>query len=192
MESKINQQTVRLFFDKLAKLFNYFFPGIIILELFFNKGYFSNPPTDTFGFILYIFWCGILSIPYNFIGHESIANFHDNLILAYAKKYKLDEEQSEEFQTEFKKEFSEDEIEDMSEEINLGLILVKLFLTYLVYKLLINFGFDYTILNIPSNVLQLFATLIITIPLSYPLVPCYTWICTKMIVGFSNKDPHQS
>lgn len=92
MDSKINSTTIKLFFDKLAILFNHFFLGMVILELFFKQGYFSDSPDNIYSFILFLVWSGIFSIPFHFFQPNSIENWKDDIISFLCKEENIKNE----------------------------------------------------------------------------------------------------
>lgn len=170
MEPKMYKETLNLFFNKLAILFNSFFPGMVILELFFKKGYFSNPPVDIFSFLLFLVWCGILSIPYNIVHPMSIEKFSDKLLRVASEKYNLTESDLEEAMNK-----DEEEWDDIIEEFNLVFTLIKLVLTYVVYKALLIIAFpSFLIFNIPDVIIQFITSLILTTIFSYPIGYIYS------------------
>ena len=169
MENKINRETVNLFSNKLAKLFNNFFPGIVVLELFFKRGYFSNQPVNVFDFILYLFWCGILSIPYNFIQPTRVATLIRTLINKIPKSNMTKEQINEE------NEFTY----DAQEYVELGFVLLKILLTYLVYKLLLIFSVSPSLIGINPSVMLMCICIIITLILSYPVAVIYAYILER-------------
>lgn len=173
METKVNKEILHLFFAKLAKLFNSFFPGMVILELFFNKGYFSTPPDNIFSFFLFVIWCGIFSVPYHFIQPFSIENFRDNLLKLVCEKFevsKLDFEKNMDKET-------EEKWDDIMEEFTLGFILVKLACTYVIFKYLLAISFpSIIILGMPIMIIQLIITLFLVILVSYPVGYIYSKI----------------
>ena len=177
MDSKINKEVVELFFNKLSKIFKYFFPGIFILEIFFNQGIFSNPPTTFITLFIYVFWCGIFSIPYHSNLPYSIDTFMDNFIEILCTRLKIDKEKlSEGYNS------SMEEWENNKDGIELGFILVEMTLTYFVFKILIWFNLpNYEYLYIPINVLQFFITLTTVIILSYPISYIYSIIYREML-----------
>jgi hypothetical protein len=178
MASNINKETVNLLFDKLAKLFNYFFPGMVILELFFHKGLFSNSIMNLPSFILFIVWAGIFSVPYNFRHPNCIENFTDNFKTILCKKNNLTIEQLDEV---IDKE--PDTFDHLDDIIELGYILIMLLITYLVYKVLLFYNFPAnTIINIPINIIQLLITFPLTYLLSNPFGRIYAYMCRRMVI----------
>lgn len=178
METNVNKETLHLFFAKLAKLFNSFFPGMVILELFFKKGYFSTPPDNIFSFFLFLIWCGILSVPYHFIQPFSIENFNDNLLKLVCEKFKVSKL---ELEKKTDKE-SEEKLDDLKEEFTLGFILIKLVCTYVIFKYLLAFTFpSIIILKIPIVIIQLIITLFLVILVSYPVGYIYSRIFLFLI-----------
>lgn len=178
MASNINKETVNLLFNKLAKLLCSFFPGMVVLELFFHKGLFSNNVMSFTEFILFVVWCGIFSVPYNFFHPNSVENFMDTFKQLMCKKNNITEEQLDSVLDK-----DSDFLDDLNEYFELGFIIVKLFLTYIVYKLLLYFSIpSVSIINIPISILQLFISIPVTLLLSYPFGFIYAWFCKKMIV----------
>jgi hypothetical protein len=176
METKINKELVNLFFSKLAKLFKYFFPGIVLLELFFKQGLFSTPPSNIYSFFIYLFWCGILSLPFHLIQPSCIDSFFNNLLAFISKTRNIEKTILEAM---FK---GKDESEDELEEFELGFILIKLFLMYIIYKLLnIILMSDLKFIGISGIILKLFINIIIVSVLSYPIGYIYSVICMRII-----------
>jgi hypothetical protein len=175
MKTTINSETITLFFDKLAQFFNNFFPGIIILELFFDIGIFSNPPTNIFTFILYVVWCGILSIPFRWLVPSNIDFFVPRLQKELLKKDLLDEDS-----------IDKNSRKDAGEEFELGFIIIKLIITIILYYLIIQLpitpfcGIPTTIINLT---IVLFAMSIISYLLSFPYAACFK----KILINAAEK-----
>jgi hypothetical protein len=165
MENKVNKETIKLFFEKLAHFINYIFPGLFILELFFHKGFFSNQPETLIGGILFGFWCIIFSIPYHFIQPFSVENIFINLELESINKKIIKE-------GDFSP--SEDELEDLQAAVELGFILLKILLTYFIYKFICYYFVFDNYFDIDQNIWKFLLTITSMITLSYPFGYIYS------------------
>ncbi len=157
MKTEINNEVVNLIFSKLAKLFNSFFPGIIILELFFKIGLFSNSPSNIFNFMLYVIWCGIISVMYNSFQPNSVSLFSYVFKKEMFEKYNFDKDAD-----------VGDFVDDLQEHVTLGFLLIKLSITYILYYIVLLIPLT-TFIEIPLNIIQLIIVLIFTILFSYPI-----------------------
>lgn len=166
-----NKEFVNLFFSKLAKLFNHFFPGIVVLELFFNKGFFSSTPEDIYSFVLFLVWSGILSIPFNFIQPLSVDLFGEKL-----KAYFITSLSSENISDD-----SEEEIYSAKEAFELGFILIKLLLTYIIYKIIETFELIKSVFSISENITTLIVSVSIATIISYPIGFVYSKLFFQLI-----------
>lgn len=63
----LNNESYKIISEKFFLLINTFLPGIVVLEIIFKKGLFSNQPQTIFEFILFLFWAILLSIPFYFL-----------------------------------------------------------------------------------------------------------------------------
>ena len=58
----IGKEELKVFLEKSVVIVNLIIPGTICLDLFLNKGLFSNTTFTIFSFILYIFWAIAISL----------------------------------------------------------------------------------------------------------------------------------
>jgi hypothetical protein len=157
MKTEINNEVINTIFNKLAKLFNSFLPGIIILELFFKIGLFSNSPSNIFNFVLYVIWCGIISVMYNSIQPNSVSLFSYIFKKEMFEKYDFDKDAD-----------VEELVDDLQEHVTLGFLLLKLSITYILYYIVQLIPLT-SFIDIPLNIIQLIVVLILTILISYPI-----------------------
>ena len=126
MESIINEQSVKIFSDKLYQVLNYIVPGVFTLEIFFKKGIFSVPPNSIFEFILFLIWAFIFSLPFNLISTFRL----DNVIKII--KSKIDKLETNDEIKIVSKEMEENhiDIESMVQFLSINIYLLFLYLTY--------------------------------------------------------------
>jgi preprotein translocase subunit SecG len=89
MENIFTKKSFKLFSDKLYQILNHIIPGIVSLEVFFHRGFFSNLPQPFFEFILYIFWSFILSIPYNCFDVVTMKDIMSEFKMQVMKKFSI-------------------------------------------------------------------------------------------------------
>lgn len=76
-----------------------------------------------------------------------------------------------------------EEWDDIIEEFNLGFILIKLGLTYVIYKFLLILAFpSISIFNIPDVIIQLFSTLFLATIISYPAGYIYSKVFLLLVI----------
>lgn len=63
----LNNESYKIISEKFFLLINTFLAGIVVLEIIFKKGLFSNQPQIIFEFILFLFWAILLCIPFYFL-----------------------------------------------------------------------------------------------------------------------------
>jgi hypothetical protein len=177
MDPKISKETVNLFFDKLSKLLNNVFPGMVVLEIFFHKGFFSVTPNTISEFILFLVWSIILSAPYNFLPPFSIANFYDDFLRFASKSLSVKKEI-------IQSSFTDDERDNFKEETSFGFIIIQLFVTYLTAKLVSSQFTLHTFWGLSSNILSLFISLAVTLFLRYPIGYIYSKLLQRAGVKF--------
>ncbi len=120
-------------------------------------------------------WCAILSIPFNFLNPPSVEDFDEYVIEKFCEKYNVTENGKDKLS-------ENNDLDDAIEHITLGFISIKLFLTYIVYKLLIVIDFPCSkLIEIPINILQLIITLPIVFIVSYPIGFIYTKFWSEVI-----------
>jgi hypothetical protein len=80
---EFNKETLNLFRQKLSIILVNIFPGILILELFFKKGFLSDNISNLYSFIIYLVWGFSLSIMVNFLLNISISYFLEKKVKPY-------------------------------------------------------------------------------------------------------------
>lgn len=175
MEKQIDKETINLFFAKLAIFLNKLFPGVFVLEIFFERGFFSNPPSNYIELILFVIWCVVLSVPFNFLQPPSVEFWHNDVREIIEKKgntkYLTFENDRE-------------KLGDMLERIILVFILLKLSLTYFILKLIsFYFAID-NYIGIPDIVWKYIISIILITFLSWPLGFLYTFVMKKLLFKY--------
>jgi len=167
MSEIFNEANLKLFKSKIFIILNYTVPGIVILEIFFDQGFFSNIPKDLYSFLLYILWAFILSIPFNLI---DLVNT-EKVSLKYAKKHILkyggqenDIKKLEEILNE-----NEEYYFEVNAQIHFISIIINSLLIYLIYKYL-NSNYEYyTFFGINKNIIIISNVIIIINIIFIPL-----------------------
>ena len=184
MNIPFNNETIKLIYNKIALFFNLFFPGIVVMDLFFQRGLFSNLPENIYSFILYLLWCAILSLPFTFYMPKSVETFMSELIKYCCEKAEIEKKY---FDDEINKnQETKEDLNNLSEKFSLSFILITLFLMYIVLKLLVYYNFPNSeYINIPVNVMQFIITFIVVYILRYPVGMIYAkliyYLFTKWI-----------
>jgi hypothetical protein len=81
-----NKETIKLFKEKLATILVNLFPGLLILELFFNYGFFHNNINNLYSFILYLIYGFSISIIFDFLFSISLYDYIERKARNYFKK----------------------------------------------------------------------------------------------------------
>ena len=173
MTPKLSKENVELAYAQFARLFNNFFPGIVILELFFNRGYFSTQPDTIFELVLFLLWAGIFSIPFYYIQPAAVVSLAHQYFEKEAKKNGVT---SEELQESLENNLNDEDklvLKNANEVIELGFVLIKLVLLYMSYKV---FSYycpkSFSFLGIGPEIvgfaISYFATYIISIVVARP------------------------
>ncbi len=164
---KITKEQIQLVFDNLSKLFNSFFPGIFIMEIFFSKGLFSDPPTNLIGFILFMFWAAIFSFPLIFINPNCI----ENIILYLCRRI------SKILKKEIKviKDLIDTNYEEYFDDaITLGYILIQLLILFISNKLILHFELITSdILSISITTSNFLLSMIVLMIMRWPIAILY-------------------
>jgi len=172
------KDTIDLFLNKISKLFNHLFPGVFIIELFFNKGLFSTPPDNIYTFSLYLIWCAVLSIPYHSILPISIQKIGDSINKVARIHYGFTKE-------EYDKTVTEEDLEmfsDFQDALVLGFILIRLVMTYTIFKFLNAICLpNIKLIGIPINISQLIITVFVMILISYPTGYLYIKVVNRQV-----------
>ncbi|WP_343695737.1 hypothetical protein [Flavobacterium sp.] len=174
---EINTESSKFFLRKSSKLLNFIFPGIVIIDLFFKKGFFSNEIDSLYTFILYIIWALILSIPFHFFNHSLLENLTKHLLKNVGIKRKHSPEEIKKIYESLTEEDKED-FEEFQDGALLGLIIIKTIILYLTYKIFIYYKIvHFTIIDIPLDYLNFICVTLSTIIMSYPLGYVYAKFC---------------
>ena len=83
---ELNKETFNLFRQKLSTILVNIFPGILILELFFKKGFLNDNINNLYNFILYLAWGLSISVIIEFFLFISIADFVEEKSRRYFKR----------------------------------------------------------------------------------------------------------
>lgn len=177
---EVNEQSVKLFSDKLYSFLNYILPGVFILEVFFDKGIFSNSPQTIFEFLLFLVWAFIFSIPYNLIDTFSMGKYAEKLKKEFSKQI----EAKEEYEKEFQKIMEESEEEFLQNDSLVQFVFINLYLifTYLISKYLShNYSFE-NIYNINEKLILFANSILIFYLIPFPIIYFFTRLIEFKII----------
>jgi hypothetical protein len=123
--------------NKLSTFLNCFFPGFLILEILFNKGFYNNNIENIVNLILYILWGCILSILFNASFNVSIQEIFKSALMI--GKTPLREELGDKLSTiifeEIKKKNLIDYVMDIIELHKFVFSGIRVGLLYMIYKI---------------------------------------------------------
>lgn len=167
---EINKENSKYILAKFAKGLNSLFPGVIIMDMIFDIGIFSKIPDTIYSFILYVFWCIVLSIPYGSLVHPILDNFAKYSLKIHCIKKGLSIDQMKKIYDSFSEE-QEEEFEDLEQQLLFSFIILEGILTYVIFRLLNYFNLNYDILGMSSKYWQTVLIIgfvqIIAYPFSY-------------------------
>jgi len=172
---EINNENIKEIFNKLSKLFYSFFPGILILELFFQIGIFSNHLGNLFDFILYLVWCGIISIPFHYDLPNEILLLQLEINKELSKRYPKKNNKRINF---FK--------EELDDKNFLEFILIKL-LIFVILFYISNIINDWSFYYIPSKFVQLIIVFISSQSICYLISKPYSKFKTFSVLRTAKK-----
>lgn len=181
MAEFFNEENIKLFQRKIFMFLNYTIPGVVILDVFFKQGFFSNAPTNLYSFLLFIFWAFILSLPFNMF---DIVNL-EKIILKHSKEIILKKGGNSQNikQLEDLAEEDYDYYEEVNSKLHFIFILIFSCLVYFIYKLLVYKYEYYAVCNISPKFIILLNVLIIISISFFPL----SWIAEKITSYFVKK-----
>lgn len=181
---EFNENSVKIFNDKLFVFLNSTLPGIFTLEFFFKNGLFSKAPKTLYDFILLIFWAFILSIPFNLIHAFSFRSYFVKLKNRSLRNKKITEEQqkliSGEVDDYIKK--NEEDLKKKDETLHFIFLLVYLLSIFFIYKYLITKYEYYSVWKINPKILIYLNALIIFYILVFPIIYFLTRKIEKRIL----------
>lgn len=178
MVELFNEDNIKLFRKKIFYFLNYTFPGVVALEVFFKKGFFSNTPEDLYQFILYILWCFVLSLPYNFIDTISSRD-----IINFVRKKELGDNYNKE-ELEKRLEDKKEEFEEFDSQVQYLFSIIYPLSSYIFYKIIIyNFQIKY-FLDINIGFLMYCLCTLLTYLTFFPLLK---FISKKILISYLKK-----
>ena len=132
----INKETFNLIKEKLVILIINFFPGILILELFFSRGFFHDNINNIHNLISYLIWGFIISFMFNALFAISLKSF----IKDEAKKYfkKKNKKIPDELSKRLASNYEEEETEKFDAMINTLFCCIIIFIAFIL-KFIINY-----------------------------------------------------
>ncbi|AWH85217.1 hypothetical protein HYN59_08840 [Flavobacterium album] len=170
MSEIFNETNIKLFRSKIFMFLNYTLPGLVVLDIFFKKGFFSESTTSLYDFLLLMLWSFIFSIPYNIFDTISLSS-----IIKYAIEKVVDRNEINRI-NEFIEEKSE-ELEEEESKLQFFFTILYTFLTYCFFKILIYYFTFNSIWNININLTIYFICLLI---INIILIPIFRFIVTKI------------
>ena len=182
MENLFNEQTLRIIDKKFFSFLNYITPGFFVLELFFKKGLFSKIPQSIYEFLIYAFWCFLLSIPFAFFENFSLESLSERMKNDSLKDKTIDKEK---FLKDSKKSFKKhkkknEKIDSMLEFLYIAIYLI---ITFIIYKFLTSYYSYYSVLKIDKQVLIFINTLLILYVIYFIAIRPMTVLIEKRIVS---------
>jgi hypothetical protein len=143
------KEILNFFKQKLSSVLIYFFPGILILELFFKKGFLNDNINNLYNFILYLVWGLSISLIFDFLLYISITNIVEKKAKRYFNKRNKNipddlYERMHPDESEFK-----EKMEDIESIINLIFYSIFILIVFALKILLIFLLNKYTVL--PEN-----------------------------------------
>lgn len=185
---EVNQENTKYLLKKSTKFLCYIFPGMVVMDIFFNKGFFSNEIDSIYTFLIYIVWVLVLSIPFHHLNSYPVEEFIMHVMKEVGKinGYTM-EECKEIYET-----LSEDDKElfsDYDSQIVFGTVIIKTVLFYIIYKISIFYNFiSFSIFDIPSRYLLFAFTIIMTIVLGYALGYIYAKYNIARFIKLAEND----
>ncbi len=164
---EINKENSKYILAKFAKGLNSLFPGVIIMDMIFGIGIFSTIPDTIYSFLLYMFWCIILSIPYGSYVHPILDNFTQHSLKIHCEKKGLTNDQMKKIYNSMSDE-EEEEFENIEQQLLLFFIILEGILTYILFSLLDYFNLNYEILGMSSKYWQTVIVIGIVQIIAYP------------------------
>ena len=137
----MHQELYTVIKRKSAQILKSILPGLIVLEVVFDRGFFSVIPNDIYSFILFLIWAIFLSIPFHTFPPYDVDFFLENItkelyptitrqasVEPFNEQYVKPSELNEEATSEDKKdkEKKEEEYEDLYDEFHLGFVILRL------------------------------------------------------------------
>lgn len=150
------------FYKHFAGLGVYLIPGVVVLEVVFNIGFFGQRITTLYDFVFYIMWALILGIPFHYSQPKQLNKLYQDF---KEKKPYIDKSS----------------LDGLSDELELGFVFVKLFSFYIIYKIIV--WQDLVKLkpwfDLSPNVANYLLAVLITIILALILIFPYKWYLKK-------------
>jgi hypothetical protein len=166
---EINQENTKYFLKKSTKFLCYVFPGMVVMDLFFDKGFFSNGIDSLYAFLIYTVWVLVISIPFHHFNSFAVEEFIMHVMKRVGKLKEFSMEESKEVY----ENLSEDDKElfsDHNSQIVFGAVIIKTVLFYLIYKISVFYNLIcFSLFDITSQYLLFAFTIFTTIVLGYPL-----------------------
>lgn len=152
----INKETIKSIGEYISKYTIIIAPGIILIEIVFNKGFVSGGIQNLYDMILLLIWSAILSIPYY------------PLVLFLSARFECNSPS----------ELSNFKIDDPSDyESIVPLVIVLSLVTSLLYLLIKNiFSWPNVLIGIEIKYLLFLVSIIITLFVALPMGAFYFWV----------------
>lgn len=171
----LNNESYKIISEKFFLLINTFLPGIVVLEIIFKKGLFSNQPQTIFEFILFLFWAILLSIPFYFLIGLNTREY----ILGALKENNLST-----------KNIDNEKLEVLDFNFQFIYILNSTLLFYIIDRIFHKYFYFIEIFGISPKFMELFSvftlTAMISIILSIPLTFLFIKIINKKFLKIIN------
>lgn len=175
MNNKLNKESIDLMFDKLASFINYIFPGLFVLELFFNKGFFSKQPETIMEGILFLIWCIVLSIPYHFIQPFSIYNFFNDITNELLRRRIVTNDDIA---------VDDDKFDDLKAHFEMIFIMLKILSIFFIYKLICFYWISCNYIGINQSIWKYICCHILMTIISYPVAFIYAILFRKILISY--------
>ncbi|HBD26361.1 hypothetical protein [Flavobacterium sp.] len=180
----INKENTQIFNDNIFKLLNNIIPGIVILEVFFNQGFFSKTPENLFSFFLFLIWSYLLSTPFNLFDSFDFEKLikkltKDKLKLKSESEQKIIKDNLEKSLEESKNEL--DKINDIAQFLY---ILLYIILICISYKFLNNFFIISSFWGINVSFMKLFICIVFVFILTIP----FRYLANKWFYNYLKKE----
>ncbi|WP_413999283.1 hypothetical protein ACMDB5_01560 [Flavobacterium sp. W1B] len=191
---ELNENSVKIFGDKLYAFLNYTLPGIFTLEIFFKNGLFSKSPENLYQFILLVFWAFILSIPFNLVSAFSFKSYFYALKDASKKKNKIPENQIKEIEEKLEEycKQNEEEFEKIDSQLHFILLFLYLSSIFFIYKYLVTRYIYTNTWSINPKILIYLNSLLIFYIIIYPFILLIVKGIEKIIISKQLKEIHES
>jgi hypothetical protein len=175
----MHQELYTVIKRKSAQILKSILPGLIVLEVVFDRGFFSVIPNDIYSFILFLIWAIFLSIPFHTFPPYDVDFFLENI--------------TKELYPTKDKEKKEEEYEDLYDEFHLGFVILNSLVFYLLIKLLNSYTIIETnFIDIPKEILYYTLGVMIVFISRVQLGKIYTRIVRYFVLKYFEKEKRYS